>query len=136
MSKEKVNSIRIMEVDMTSCHHCGETFYEFRDYELSECPHCKEELVNSCSIDGTKEVQIEVDSMTGKIILDKEQQQEIERLNNQIKEIEKVSDYNADLRMSYKKALETIAYKGFNVESNRIVVKMQSIAREALVNKR
>ena len=32
----------------------------------------------------------------------------------------------------YKKSLEAIAYKGFNVEPKRIVVKMQCIARDAL----
>ncbi|MBG9548405.1 hypothetical protein [Cytobacillus firmus] len=85
MAKERVNSNRVLEIDTTGCYQCGESFYEFRDYELSECPHCKGELVNACSIDGTKEVRIEVDSITGKITLDKEQQQESSTLDEKLK---------------------------------------------------
>ncbi|WP_214484926.1 hypothetical protein [Bacillus sp. SM2101] len=36
----------------------------------------------------------------------------------------------------YEKALESVAYKQFRVEPKRVIVKMQSLAREALVNTR
>lgn len=57
-----------------------------------------------------------------------EQQQEIERLNIQIKEIEKVSDYNADLSMKYEKALERITFIHEDMAAD--------VAKTALRNKR
>lgn len=69
------------------------------------------------------------------------QQQEIERLNNEIKEIEKVSDYNADLRTKYEKALYEILdcgldYAATTQEHHSCAEGMYRYAEQALGNKR
>lgn len=64
-----MNSNRFIEVDSTRCEACQKLFYELRDYELSECPHCGIVLEhkNSCTIEGGYEIGIEVDCHTGKL---------------------------------------------------------------------
>ena len=56
----------IIEVSKTFCPHCEKPFYELDGYELSDCPHCGEDL---CSInyDSQKQVTIYVDYQTGEV---------------------------------------------------------------------
>jgi hypothetical protein len=61
-----MNSNRVIEVNRTWCNHCSEAFYELRDYELSECPHCNREL-GEPDTDGGFEINMEIDSKTGEI---------------------------------------------------------------------
>jgi hypothetical protein len=64
-----MNSNRFIEVDSTRCNACQKLFYELRNYELSDCPHCEIVLEHkgSCNVEGGYEVRIEVDSKTGKL---------------------------------------------------------------------
>jgi protein-arginine kinase activator protein McsA len=63
-----MNSNRKIEVDMTFCEECQQTFFEFRDYELEYCPHCKADFYRGkCNVETTLEIEFEVDFKTGKI---------------------------------------------------------------------
>lgn len=63
-----MNSNRNIEVGMTICNHCNNTFYEFTEYELSECPHCGEELSDGgFEVQSTTNVELEVDFKTGRV---------------------------------------------------------------------
>ncbi|TCJ00018.1 hypothetical protein [Cytobacillus praedii] len=81
------------------------------------------------------------DGMEFLIFKVEQQQQEIERLNNEIKEIEKVSDYNADLRTKYEKALYEILdcgldYAATTQEHHSCAEGMYRYAEQALGNTR
>jgi hypothetical protein len=66
-----MNSNRFIEVDKSRCGFCREVFYEFRDYELDQCPHCLSVLSGtmSCDVEETLEIEVEVDYKTGKLLL-------------------------------------------------------------------
>ncbi|USK43741.1 hypothetical protein [Cytobacillus oceanisediminis] len=65
-----MNSSRKIEVDMTFCESCQQTFFEFQDYELQECPHCKADLTKGkFNVETTLCMELEVDFKTGKLIV-------------------------------------------------------------------
>jgi uncharacterized protein with PIN domain len=62
-----MNSNGLITINKTLCNYCLESFYELKDYELSECPHCHESLedMSSFEVEETIEAQIVVDFVTG-----------------------------------------------------------------------
>lgn len=65
-----MNSNRLIDVDKVWCGQCREVFYELRDYELSECPHCKRPL-NDPDVEHNHSIRIEVDFKTGEVKINK-----------------------------------------------------------------
>ena len=64
-----MNSNRVIEIDKARCNSCLKVYYEFKDYELDECPHCNKSLKckYSYDIELTMVKEIEIDFNTGQV---------------------------------------------------------------------